>query len=283
MLTFAACKDNSGDDTSGNSTSESGSISEIEEPSESESVSQSESDSRTESQPISSETEPSETASAPAEVQKTDYSSYSKADIVNFLSAAVNKTKGYTGNITVHHKESFSSTITNVNPGGNLVTQAVNFVKDLVIKPSEEDYFFADGIALASEGEKIQLLLPKTSAFSLTPNGVESASISDENGLAHVVLTLVPEEVNSLSDIPKFNASSIGYLDIAGEFSVISVQEVNIKYSGSIIDALIRSDGYVQSVTYSIPLSAYAKAVAMGITGSADFTGEQIEVWDINW
>ena len=61
------------------------------------------------------------------------------------------------------------------------------------------------------------------------------------------------------------------------------MESIDIKYPGSTIDAYIRGDGYVDSVTYTIKLDAYGKANAMGITGSANFGGDQKEIWKINW
>lgn len=213
----------------------------------------------------------------------SDFSSFDKAQTLNFLAAAINKTKAYTGDITVHHKESFTSTVTNVKPGGELATRALNFIKDLVLKPSEEDYRFSGGTATTSEGETTQLLLPKAAAFTLPEEGVAAASISQEGDLVHVILTLAAEEVRSLSEVPKYNAASIGYLDIAGSFSILQIDEVTIRYPGSVIDAYVRGDGYVDRVTYTIKLDAGGKAHAMGISGSADFNGDQVEIWEIKW
>ena len=228
---------------------------------------------------------PSTTAAPPtsATAPVSDFSSFDKNQTLNFLAAAINKTKAYTGNITVHHKESFTSTVTNVTPGGALATRGVNFVKDLVLKPSEEDYVFSGGTATTSEGETTQLLLPKAAPFTLSPEGVAQASISQEGDLVHVKLTLVPEQVDSLTAVPKYNAASIGYLDIANAFKIIKVTEVHIKYPGSVIDAYVRGDGYVSRVTYTITLDASSKAGAMGISGGADFYGDQVEVWEIKW
>lgn len=222
-------------------------------------------------------------ASVPA-TQAVNYSAYTPAQVVDLLSKAVNKTKGYTGQITVHHKESFDNpNITNVKPGGAVMQPAIDFVVGLVVKPTEEDYRFSGGYATTSEGEQTQLLLPKAAPFTLTASGVQSATAAEENGMVHVRVTLKSEQCTSLTQVPTYNASSIGYLDIASKFSVLQIQEVNIQYPGSTIDAYIRPDGYVQNVTYVISLSAHAQAKAMGITGSADFSGNQTEVWNIQW
>ena len=211
------------------------------------------------------------------------YAGYSKADIVNYLSAAVNKTKSFTGSVTVSHQESFTSQVSDVTPGGALTTRAVNFVKDLVLKPTQETYNFSGGTATTKDGETTQLLLPKDKPFSLTADGVAAAAIRQENGLTHVRLVLASETVNSLSDVPKYNAASIGYLNLDGKFKIIQIRELTIHYPGSIIDAYVRPDGYVSSVTYTVKMDAFAKASGMGINGSARFTGDQVESWVINW
>ena len=151
------------------------------------------------------------------------------------------------------------------------------------IRPTEETYAFSGGHATTAEGEDTQLLLPKAAAFTLPAAGVQSASAKEENGMTHVFLTLAPEECTDLSQIPAYHAASIGYLDIGSKFSLLKIQSVDIKYPGSTIDAFIRPDGYVASVTYTVKMDASAQASAMGITGSANFGGDQVEIWEINW
>lgn len=214
----------------------------------------------------------------------TDYSSYTKAQILNTLKTAVNKTKAYTGDITVHHKESFTDfNVSNVSPGGALAEQAFSFIKGLVIKPSEEDYKFSGGTATTSEGESTQLLLPKDAQFTLAEEGVKSATIERKNNLTHIVLTLNSEQVTSLSEKPKYNSSAIGYLDLNGSFSKMKITSITIKYPGSVIEAYIRDDGYVSSAIYTINLDCHGEASFGVLSGKADFGGAQTEVWTVKW
>ncbi len=209
---------------------------------------------------------------------------YTKEQIVEAFKAAVNKTKGYTGDITVHHKETFTDMkISNVSPGGELSSRAMNFITGLIIKPSEEDYNFSGGKATTSEGEQTQLLLPTDAAFTLDASGVKSATFEKKDGLTHITLTLVSEECNSLTDIPKYNASAIGYLDIGNAFNLMKITAVKISYPGSVIDAYVRSDGYVSSVTYTVNMDCHGEATYGLISGSADFSGAQTEQWTLNW
>ena len=208
----------------------------------------------------------------------------SKAQITEKLKTAINKTKGYKGKITVHHKESFADLqISNVSPGGEMSSKLMNFVTGLVIKPSEEDYSFSNGSAVTSEGEKTQLLLPKDAAFTLSDSGVKSASIEKKNGMTHITVTLVSESCNSLTDKPEHNASAIGYLDISGSFKLMKITSIKIDYPGSVIDAYIRDDGYVSSVTYTVNMDCHGEASYGLINGKADFKGAQTETWTLKW
>lgn len=212
------------------------------------------------------------------------FENLSKAQITEKLKTAINKTKGYKGKITVHHKESFADLqISNVSPGGEMSSKLMNFVTGLVIKPSEEDYSFSNGSAVTSEGEKTQLLLPKDAAFTLSDSGVKSASIEKKNGMTHITVTLVSESCNSLTDKPEHNASAIGYLDISGSFKLMKITSIKIDYPGSVIDAYIRDDGYVSSVTYTVNMDCHGEASYGLINGKADFKGAQTETWTLKW
>lgn len=236
-----------------------------------------------ETAPVIETTEPVPEETQPASI---DYTSYTKEQIVSTLAEAVNKTKAYTGNITVNHKESFDATVKDVQPGGALVARAVDFVKGLVLKPSEEVYSFSNGTAVTSEGENTQLLLPKAAPFTLGADGVADASISEENGLVHINIELNEERCTDINSAPAYNSSSIGYLnlgDIVSNFNIIKVSKIDVNYPGSVIDCYIRPDGYVSSVTYTINMDTYAEASGMNIQGSAEFSGAQTEIWNINW
>ena len=73
-------------------------------------------------------------------------------------------------------------------------------------------------------------------------------------------------------------------LDVSSiDISILTVQSANITYSGSTIHAVINPDGYIASATYTIPLYVEGSASAIGISGSAVFTGQETESWTINW
>ena len=57
----------------------------------------------------------------------------------------------------------------------------------------------------------------------------------------------------------------------------------SITYTGSVIDAYIRDDGYIASVNYTINLSVEGSVTGLGITGSGVMEGVEYETWEILW
>ena len=228
---------------------------------------------------------PTEPSTAPPvnEPPKTDYSSYSKAQIISTYAEALEKTRAFTGNLTVDHTEAFTADIKEANPGGALTELLASNIVKLVGSEGQQTLNFSGGKATNADGESVPILLPQRTSFSLPEEGVKSATISEENGMVHITLTLIPETV-SMGQVPKYNSTSIGYLDTSDmDFKIITISRVDIGYTGSVIDAYIRPDGYILSVNYTINMSTYAELSGMGITGYGVLEGAQTEKWKLNW
>ena len=219
------------------------------------------------------------TTAAPA----ADYSSYTKGQIIEVYSAALQKTRGYKGAVTVNHSESFTANIKEAHPGGALTELLASNIVKLVGSEGQQTLYFSNGYATNKDKETIPLLLPQRTAFSLPEQGVASAQIASSGGKTIVKIVLVPETV-SMGQVPPYNASAIGYLDTSDmEFKIITISRVDISYPGSVIDAVINSDGFIESVTYTINMSTYAELSGMGISGYGTLEGAQTESWKLNW
>ena len=225
---------------------------------------------------------------APAQAQTTvpttaDVSQMSKAQIVQFLGNAVNKTKGYNGDITVQHTEAFDNIeIVNIT-GGSLVKSVANSLIGGVVKPSDEVLSFHAGTATNKEGELMTLLLPQKGAYSLTDDGVASATIQRVGDGVVVDLTLVSESVG-MNDAPRHNAAGIGYLDVSKlDLSILTVTKADITYPGSTIHAEINADGYVTKAVYTIKLHVDGAGKSGPINGTAEIEGAEVETWILNW
>ena len=210
-----------------------------------------------------------------------DPSTWTTAEILKFTTDAVTKTKAYTNQVTVDHAENFDIRITEA-PGGSFVMNTADKIIASVAKPSQETLTFTNGRTTNAEGENVPLLLPKRGAFTLTEAGVANA-YAKKSGNDTVVHIQLVKEVGTLTDHPKHHAASVGYLDASDvDLSGITLNYLDITYSGTTIDMVINSDGYVASVDYKIPIHIAVEA-KIGLTVAGKCEGSQSETWKINW
>lgn len=211
-----------------------------------------------------------------------DPSGWSRAQIISKAKDAVNKAKAFQGNLTVNHTESFTAKVTECSAGG-IVRSVVDLMLGWVVKPVEETLVYQNGKAVNSEGETVPIILPKRNGFTLDESGVKSATVQRSGNEYVIKLTLVEESVG-MYDVPKHNASAVGYLDVAGfDISFMEVDSADIVYKGSSIELKINADGFVTSANYKIPLHIEGSAHKGSISGSATFEGEQTEEWRLAW
>ncbi len=211
-----------------------------------------------------------------------DPSGWTTAQIISRAKDAVNKTKAYTGNLTVSHSEGFTADVTECT-GGEIVKTVVNLMIGWVVKPVEETLVFQNGKAVNTEGETVPIILPKRGNFSLRESGVKSASVK-RSGNEYVVKINLVEESVGMYDVPEHNASAVGYLDVASfDISFMEVDSADIVYKGSSIELRINAEGFVTYANYKIPLHIDGSAHKGSISGSATFEGEQTEEWRLDW
>lgn len=212
----------------------------------------------------------------------SDPSGWSKSQIIKTATDAVNKTKAYKNNLTVHHKETFNATVTECT-GGGIVQSVANIMVGWVVKPVDETLNYSNGYAKNSEGETVPIILPKRGNFSLSESGVTSANVRRSGNSYVIKLQLVPESVG-IGEVPVHNAGSVGYLDVANfDISFMEVDSADITYKGSSVELHINEQGYVTYAVYKVPLEIEGSAHKGSISGSATFVGEQSEVWTLNY
>ena len=211
----------------------------------------------------------------------SDPSSWTTAEILKFTTDAVTKTKAYTSKVTVDHEEAFDVKITKA-PGGSFVKNIADGVIASVAKPSQEVLTFNGGKTTNGEGEVVPLLLPKRGAFTLTSDGIASAT-AKKNGDNIVISIKLVKEVGTLTDHPKHHAASVGYLDASDvDLGSIKLNYLDITYTGTTMDYVINSDGYVVSAAYRIPIHI-AVSANIGFNVEGECEGSQSETWKINW
>jgi hypothetical protein len=207
-------------------------------------------------------------------------SSWGKAEILSKMTAAINHTKAYKGNLAVHHSESFTANITECT-GGAIGQRVANSLVSAVVKPTDQTLNFSNGMAITNEGEQTQILLPKNGQFALSADGIKSANAYQEGNLIVLMVTLVQENVDQVK-VPQHNSRSIGYLDPNSvDLMGMTINSGEIQYLGSSIMVKINPAGYVTYARYTIPLHVYGEGSKGSLSGYAVFDGEQTEIWEL--
>ena len=204
-------------------------------------------------------------------------------EVIDLYANALNQTRAYQGTVNVHHTETFSGNVVDAQPLGALATRLANRIVDMVSDPHDSTLTFTGGVGTNEDGETVPILLPKKGAFSLSAAGVRNAYMDTANGMRHVVINLLPESVG-LNEVPYYNSGAIGYLDTSSlDLSIIKINSCTITYTGSVIDAYIRDDGYIDNVNYTINMGVEASVTGLGITGGGTMEGVEYETWDLLW
>lgn len=207
-------------------------------------------------------------------------SSWGKTEILSKMTAAINHTKAYKGNLAVHHSESFTANITECT-GGAIGQRVANSLVSAVVKPTDQTLNFSNGMTITNEGEQTQILLPKNGQFALSADGIKSANAYQEGNLTVLMVTLVQENVDQVK-VPQHNSRSIGYLDPNSvDLMGMTINSGEIQYLGSSIMVKINPAGYVTYARYTIPLHVYGEGSKGSLSGYAVFDGEQTEIWEL--
>ena len=223
------------------------------------------------------------TTAVPTTAAQKDPSQWSKAEVVQFFSKAVNDAKAFKGNLSVTHSEEFSSLDITKCPGGQLGINLANRIASGVIKPTNETLQFANGTAQNAEGDPVPILLPKRQGFTLTADGVQNAKAMKNGALTMIEITLVSES-STLETPPKYNSAAIGYLDPSEvDLSVVKIERFNVTYSGSTIVATVDAEGRVVSASYTVPVAIDVRGSALGISGEFACNATEKEAWQLNW
>ena len=207
-------------------------------------------------------------------------SAWGTNEILSKMTAAINQTKAYKGNLAVHHSESFTANITECT-GGAIGQRVANSLVSAVVKPIDQTLNFSNGMAITNEGEQTQILLPTNGQFSLSADGIKSAKAYQEGNLTVLMVTLVQENVDQVK-VPQHNSKSIGYLDPSSVDRMgMTITSGEIQYLGSSIMVKINPQGYVTYARYTIPLHVYGEGAKGSLSGYAVFDGEQTEIWEL--
>ncbi len=205
----------------------------------------------------------SENAGSQISGQNINPLSYSKAQLVDYYNSALKKS--YSNKVNVSKIEQVDVSVSDVDVGNGVNADAM--VRSIVENNTKKNGVVQSksfvGGKSTDDGTPIKdFVLPA----NLYEDAVKNISIMQQDGGYKMVITLKPE-VCAYNDKAKYNASCTWPLDVFKiDFGMaVSIEECMLNYPGTVITAIIDSQGRVSAVKTEVPVSVTdAKASAIG-------------------
>ena len=129
------------------------------------------------------------------------------------------------------------------------------------------------------------LIPPCNKEFNVSMDGIVDASATvDANGNVTYTVVLVSESTTLSSPEPFYNATAIGYLNLAGlDIPVAEISKADMYYPGSTISVTVDANDRVIKLYNGLPMSGTGEASIKIATGTADFEGALDETWEFTY
>ena len=207
-----------------------------------------------------------------------DPTQYNKDQIIQMMNYYVNLVKSES-NMTATKTEVIKVEVTDCSVP-SLVGTINGIVSGIIGDESESITYTFVNDKEAGGGTPFSLIPPTSKKFEVTSEGVASATVTkDENGNYVYTVVLVPETTTMASPEPRFNATAIGYLDLAGiDVSPAKIEQADMTYPGSTVSVTVDANDRVVKLYNKLPMSGVGKA-KLGLSGEASFEGALDETW----
>lgn len=223
-----------------------------------------------------------------------DVSTLSKEQIVAKVAESVNKVKSEQ-NMKAHKTENVTVNLTALSV--EALRSLVNtIIGNLVGEPTDEMITVSGGIATYPDGstKPVKEAIPPsndaTKDFTLTADGVATATAAKQGENTVYTVVLVPETTTGTNPIPTHNSKAIGYLNVMSFNDELpsgaQIIDANMSYSGSTVEVTVNPAGQVIKLVNKMPMKGdgTAKAkVIVELEGKAEFEGELNEVWEFTY
>ncbi len=232
-----------------------------------------------------------DSAATPGADTSVDVSALSKEQILAKVSEGVNKIKNEQ-NMTAHKTENVTVNLTALSVE-SLRSLVNGIISSLVGEPVDETITVAGGIATYPDGKTkpVKEAIPPsndvTKDFSLTIDGVASATASKQGENTVYSVVLVAETTTGTNPIPNHNSKAIGYLNIMSFNddlpSGAQIIDANMSYPGSTVEITVNPAGQVIKFVNKMPMNGDGTAKIAFAEGKAEFEGELIEMWEFTY
>ncbi len=219
-------------------------------------------------------TAPTQAPSGDAKIPST------KAEIAEAYNKAINGTKNYTGNVSVHKKSVIAIQVTDA-PGGAVVLKIVQPIVDKFTGTTESDYSYTNG-ADAEGGLLAKRVTPGDREAKLTEAGIANATaVADGDGYK-MTITLVAEKstydgtntVNPVNHESIMDPLNLATLDV----NPIVITAADMNYPGATVEVKVDGQGRMTYHSIKMPLDGSGTGsvkfppldATIGLAGSLD-------------
>jgi hypothetical protein len=147
----------------------------------------------------------------------------------------------------------------------------------------ELDYAIANGAA--ASGETMFAIIPPTNKDFLISDAAVLTATATSSGTDTVYnVVLVSESTSVATPSPVYNATAIGFLDIASlDLPGVTISEANMKYPGSVVEITVNADGKVTKLVNKLPMEGSVNAKISFFNVTAAFKGALDETWTFTY
>lgn len=217
----------------------------------------------------SAETPTQGASEATPEGTPSDPTSYSKEQIVKYYNESMNKSYN-APKVAIKKTDIIAINVESIKPGGDIATDIANKIIEKYAKTTEETKNFVKGGATDDASYKASNFAVPA---ELDPKGAKSATVT-KKGNDYVVSIQVVYESATLKKFPVYNKQCSFPLDLASvDLLGIKVTSADFNYPGTILKAVIGSDGYVKTAEVYMPMAGGGGGNLIGINGSATVSG----------
>lgn len=200
----------------------------------------------------------------------------SKEEIAKALTDAINATKS-TKNFTASRNHNMAIAVDDIT-GGALVKNIADSIIADKGNMTNATYTFVNGVDQGGSDETPDtLVFPPNKPANLDPAGVKSATATDNgDGTYTVQIEMNPEKQTSTAPAV-YHDGIYETISVAsfGLPSSVNVTSMYANYNASKISAVINSEGKLNSITYSMPVSeGGGEGKMMGVTVSIKMHGQ---------
>ena len=219
-----------------------------------------------------------------------DPSQYTDEQIVQMMNYYVNLVKAEP-NMNATKSETIKVTVTDCSVP-SLIGTINGIVEGLIGGESETfNYSFANNYVTSTNDPEastsntpFSLIPPTNKEFKVSMDGIADASATvDANGNVTYTVVLVPENTTLSSPEPFYNATAIGYLNLAGlDIAPAKISQADMHYPGSTVSVTVDSNDRVIKLYNKLPMTGDGKA-SLGLSGEASFEGALDETWEFTY